>query len=64
MSIDGSTTYSNYKNHILQSGATTVTINSHKNKCWFHFSRDFLFPLIKERYALLYDYQTLGIGSG
>ena len=53
--------HSNYNKHILGAGTNTAKINNHKNKGWFHFSRDSLFPLIKERDALLYFYRTLGI---
>ena len=63
-SIDGITAYSNYNKHILESGTNTATISNQKNKDWFHFSRDSLLTLIEERDALLYDYQTLGIGKG
>ena len=63
-SIAGSTTYSKYNNHIIKSGINTTTFNNQKNKGWFHFRRESLFPLIKERYELLSDYRTLGIGKG
>ena len=62
-SIDEGTTYSNYNKHILEAGTNTATISNHKNNGWFHFSRDYLLPLIKERDALLSDYLTLGIGK-
>ena len=61
MSIGGSTTYSGYNKYILQACATTATIKNHNNKVWFHFSRNFLLPLIEERYTLIYDYQNLVI---
>ena len=38
-SIYGITTYSNYNNHIPESGTNTATIRNQKNKGWFHFSR-------------------------
>ena len=63
-SIGGKTTYSNYNKHILEAGTNTATISNQKNKGWFHFIRDSLIPLIKERDAILSDYQTLGIGKG
>ena len=63
-SIAGSTTYSNYNNHIPEAGTNTATIRNQKNKGWFHFSRKSLLPLINERDALLSDYQTLGIVKG
>ena len=49
---------------ILESGTNTSTIRNKKNKGRFHFSRDSLLQLIEERYALISDYQTLGIGKG
>ena len=64
MSISGSTTYSNYNKHILESGTNTSTINNNKNKGWFHFRRDYLLTFIKELDSLISDYQTLGIGKG
>ena len=63
-SIDGGTTYSDYNKHILEAGTNTATISNQKNKGWFHFSRNSLLPFIEERYALLSDYRTLGIGKG
>ena len=63
-SIYGITTYSNYNKRILESGTNTATISNQKNKGWFHFRRNSILPLIKERDALLFDYQTLGIGKG
>ena len=62
--IAGETTYSKYTKHILEAGTNTVKISNHKNKGWFHFSRDSLLPLIEERDTLIYDYQNLGIGKG
>ena len=62
-SIDGGTTYSNYNKHILESGTNTATIINQKNKGWFHFIRNSLLRLIKEKDALLSDYRTLGIGK-
>ena len=64
MSKAGSTTYSNYNKHILESSANNATINNQKIKGWFQFSCDSLLPLIKERDALISNYQTLGIGNG
>ena len=64
MSISGSTAYSNYNKHILESGTHTATINIQKSKWWFHLIRDSLLPLIKARYSLLSDYQNLGIVKG
>ena len=46
-SIAGSTTYSNYNNHIPEAGTNTTTIRNNKNKGWFHFSQKSLLPLIK-----------------
>ena len=43
-SIDGDTTYSDYNKHILEAGTNTATINNQKNKVWFQFIRDSLFP--------------------
>ena len=62
-SVYGSTIYSDFNKAILQAGAATATTNKQKNKGWFHFSRDFLLPLIKTRDALLSDYWILGIGK-
>ena len=62
-SIAGGTTYSNYNKHILEAGTNTPRISNQENKGWFHFIRDSLLPLIKERDALLSDYQTVGIGK-
>ena len=63
-SIYGINTYSNYNKRILESGTNITTISNQKNKGWFHFRRNSILPLIKERDALLFDYQTLGIGKG
>ena len=63
-SIYEGTTYSDYKNHILEAGTNTATIINQNNKGWFHFSRNSLLTLIEERDALLSDYQTIGIGKG
>ena len=63
-SISGRTKYSNYNRHILEDDNKTATINIQKNKGWFHFSCNFLLPLIKERDALLSDYRNLGIVKG
>ena len=62
-SIYGSTTYSNYNKNTPEAGTNTVTINKHKNKGLFHLIRNYLLTLIKERDAMLSDYQTLGIGK-
>ena len=62
--IHGGTTYYDYNNHILEAGTNTAIISNHRNKGWFHFSRNSLLPLIKERDALIFDYRTLGIGKG
>ena len=62
-SIDGGTTYSDYNKHILEAGTNTATISNQKNKGWFHFSREYLLPLIEERDALLSYNRTLGIGK-
>ena len=55
-SIVGGTTYPNYNKQILEAGTNTATINNHNNKGWFHFIRNFILPLIKERALLLSDY--------
>ena len=62
-SIYGSTKYSNYNKHILEAGTNNATISNQKNKGWYHFSHNSLLTLIKERYVLLSDYPTLGIGK-
>ena len=36
--IDGGTTYSDCKKHILEAGTNTATISKQKNKGLFHFS--------------------------
>ena len=64
MSKAGITKYSNYNKHALESATNTSTIKKHKRKVWLHFSRDSPLPFIKAIDALLYDYQTLGIGKG
>ena len=61
MYIAGSTTYSNYNEHILESSTNTEIIKDQKNKGWFHFSHDSLLPLIKETDELLSDYRILSI---
>ena len=59
MYIYCSTIYSNYNKPILHSNAETTKIKNMKNKGWFHFIRNFLFPLIEAIHALLSDYWTL-----
>ena len=64
MYVDFITTYSNFNKYILQVDTTAATTNNNKNKGWFHFSREFLPPLINTRDALFSDYWNLGIGKG
>ena len=57
-SIDGCTTYSDHNKRILEAGTNNTKISNQNNKGWFHFSRNSLLPLIKERNALISDYQN------
>ena len=49
MSLDGITTYSNFKNYILQAGAATTTTRNKNKKGLFHFSLNSLLTLIDIR---------------
>ena len=64
ISVEVSTTYSNFNNYILKIFAPTKATNNKKKKGWLHFSHDYLLPLFEIIDVLLYDYQNLGIGRG
>ena len=63
MSIDGITTYSDFNKYILQSSATTATINNQNKKCCSHFSRDLILTLIRTRDTVISDYWIVSIGK-